>query len=283
MKHNLRSHVLEITGLLVATLISACQPVQPVAPATDADADASNVVIEITATGLNVPAEIPAGIVTVTFQNNSESQSAPSLGWLAEGATFEEFESAMASDDFPAIIQMAIPVGGPELEPGESEDVTFELKAGDILVVNFPEEAAPQIARTIATENGVEMAAPVADFKVDMDEFSFTMPDEMQAGPRLWEINNVGEQWHEFIIFKPEEGATLEQLVELAMLEEEPEGPIPFEEVGFFSSMGSNTKAWATFDLPAGEYYVVCFLPDIEDEAMTSHVAHGMVRTLIVK
>jgi hypothetical protein len=52
--------------------------------------------------------------------------------------------------------------------------------------------------------------------------------------------------------------------------------------VAFFGDMSAGTTAWVTLDIPAGEYTVVCFLPNTDDEEMAPHLAHGMVRTLVV-
>jgi hypothetical protein len=46
--------------------------------------------------------------------------------------------------------------------------------------------------------------------------------------------------------------------------------------------MGAGERAWVTWDLPAGEYTVICFLPDLAGD-MSSHAEHGMVRMLVVE
>jgi hypothetical protein len=115
-------------------------------------------------------------------------------------------------------------------------------------------------------------------------DFSFAMPDKIATGPQVWQIENAGEQWHEMPILKLNEGVTIDDV--LAMMAESgpggPEGPPPFEIVAFWSPMGAGEKAWVTWDLPPGEYTVICFLPDLAGD-MSPHVAHGMVRTLVVE
>lgn len=69
----------------------------------------------------------------------------------------------------------------------------------------------------------------------------------------------------------------------MMMSEEEPEGPPPpFEEMAFWAPMSAGQRAWMEVDLPPGIYTVLCFLPDFASDPPTSHLEHGMVRTLTV-
>lgn len=58
--------------------------------------------------------------------------------------------------------------------------------------------------------------------------------------------------------------------------------PPPFEPIAFWSPMGAGAQAWVEWDLPPGEFTVLCFLPDLADGQGTPHLMHGMVRTLTV-
>ena len=113
--------------------------------------------------------------------------------------------------------------------------------------------------------------------------FSFALPNEIKAGQNVWQIENKGEQWHEMGILKLNEGVTLEDM--MAWMEsadpDGPSGPPPFEDAAFWAPMGAGNTAWVTWDIPAGEYTVICFLPDLAGDG-APHFAHGMVRTLTV-
>lgn len=278
MQHFFRLCSIWMMVLLMPNLISACQPIQPGAARA-----ATNIVIEVTADGLQVPAELPAGIVTVTYKNSTDAPASPSLGWLVAGRTVAEFEAALLADDFPAILAIAVPLGGPQLAPGASEAITYDLQAGEILVVNFPNEGPPQMATSIAKPSGPASVAPAAEIQAELADFNFILPDEIPAGGHLWQISNVGKQWHHLIVLKLNAGTTIDDVLAMALAAEEPAGPPPFTEVAYYGDMGSNTTAWVTLDIPAGEYYVVCFMPNTDEAAMTPHLAHGMVRTLRVR
>ena len=60
----------------------------------------------------------------------------------------------------------------------------------------------------------------------------------------VWEVTNSGSQWHEYVIVRGEEGLTQEQLMEMLMAEEEPEGPPPFEVVDYFGPISEGERAW---------------------------------------
>ena len=84
------------------------------------------------------------------------------------------------------------------------------------------------------------------------------------------------------LIRSPIEGVSVDDLLTMMQSEDAMSGPPPFEVVAGLWPMGKGQRAWATFDLPAGEYTVICFVPDIMGD-MAPHAAHGMVRTLVVK
>ena len=110
------------------------------------------------------------------------------------------------------------------------------------------------------------------------------LPDEIAAGPQLWQIENLGKQWHEMIIVQLNEGVSVDDVMTMLM-EAGPEGPQdepPFQDFGGWSPISEGNRAWGTFDLPPGEYTVICFLPDVMAD-MAPHVAKGMIRQLVVK
>ncbi len=123
---------------------------------------------------------------------------------------------------------------------------------------------------------------PQSDVNADLVDFNFVLPDQIKAGAHTWKIENKGAQWHEMAIVKLNEGVAVDDVLAMMSQEQPPEGPPPYEDVAFWAPMGAGEKAWATFDLPAGEYTVLCFLPDFGATPPVSHAEHGMVRTLTV-
>ena len=277
MKHHVRLSVPCAALALMAGLTVGCGSLAP-----QAQQSAPGFEVEVTAGGLKVPAEVPSGIVTVTYKNSSDAPASPAIGWLNDGRTMAEFEQAINGEDFPAILEMANTPGGAQLDPGESEQQTYQVPEGEIAAVNFPEQAPPQLATSVAKES-TGAAAPNAELTAELKEFSFTLPETIPAGKHLWEIRNTGQQWHHMIVLKPKAGTAIEAIVEMASSEEEPQGEPPYEEVAYFGDISGGTTAWVTLDIPAGDYYAVCFLPDSSSEQMTAHISHGMLQPLKVE
>ena len=121
------------------------------------------------------------------------------------------------------------------------------------------------------------MAKPVADVQVEMVDFSFKMPDQIKAGPHTWQITNSGSQWHTMWIWKLNDGVTEEQFMNWFMGDDHsnPLGTSVFDS----SPSTPGMTAWTTLDFTAGNYLVLCPLPDFSDNPPMPHAAKGMVRS----
>lgn len=241
------------------------------------------VTVEASDTALTMPAEIPAGLVTLTVNNSGQAPHGPLFARLNEGVTQEQFMEALMTDESgAAAIALVTLLGGPQVAPGASEQATFDLKPGAHIALDFG-EGPPQIANfTVTAGSGATPAEPVAAVNADLIDFQFALPDQIKAGAQTWKIENKGGQWHEMAIFKLNEGVTVEDVMAMVMSETPPEGEPPFEEIAFWAPMSQGERAWLTVDLPPGVYTVMCFLPDFASDPPQSHLEHGMVRTLTV-
>ena len=299
-----KSTLLALLGAAVMTA-AACQPVSPTAAApttapaataeattaateeataeatTDAAAAGGTVQVSVSAGGIDIPAEIPSGIVTFVYQMADDAPGMPEFARLNDGVTLDQFMAA-AQQDIMAAVPLVTMIGNSENKVGD--EVTYDLKPGDYVGLVFQESGPPLTASFTAREATGEAtgaAEPSADVTAQLADFAFILPDEIAAGPQTWLIENTGAQWHEMGIVKLAEGTSVDDVV--AMLSQpQQDGPPPFEDVAFLSPMGAGQRAWLTWDLPAGEYTVICFLPDLAGD-MSPHAAHGMVRTLVVK
>ncbi len=273
-------------GALAVVLLAGCAPVATfprtggAAPAAEAAAAEIPVVtLSVTDAGLQAPAEMPSGVVAVRVEGG-DPENAPMLARLNAGATMEQLGEALAQPDPMAALPLVSLLGGAASVDGQ---VIYDLTPGDYVAVFFAPDGPPLATPIVAGEPS-GATAPTPDISVSLVDFNFAMPDKIAAGPQVWQIENAGNQWHEMPILKLNEGVTVDDV--MAMMAESgpggPEGPPPFEMVAFWSPMGAGEKAWVTWDLPPGEYTVLCFLPDIAGD-MSPHVAHGMVRTLTVE
>ena len=274
-------------GLTVLSLV-ACQPVQTATPAaatTEATAEAVNaaaadgatVTVNISAAGIDMPAEIPSGIVTFAYELAADAPGLPEFSRLNDGVTMDQVMEAMQADPMAALA-LVTQIGNSDTTV--DSQVTYDLPAGEYVGLLFPENGAPLTATFTAGEPS-GAAEPQAAVTAQLADFAFILPDEIPAGPQTWLVENTGGQWHEMLVIKPQEGVSVDDLLAMVAAEEQ-SGPPPFEWVAGVWPIGAGQRAWMTWDLPAGEYTVICFLPDMAGD-MAPHAAHGMVRTLIVK
>lgn len=244
-----------------------------------------------------VPAELPTGLVKLTFENTGEMQAAPVIARLNEGETPESFGEVMASAEDPmAALGLVNLLGGTLVNPGEAVEVTYDFPVeGDYLVMNFSggttffkvvagegaEVEAAATAEAAATEAAAEHAEHV---EVQLVDFAFVLPDTLAAGTHTLHIVNAGEQWHEMAIFRiTDESLSEAQLMENMMNADPETGTIEgLEEVLVWLPTSADNQAWLDVELEAGQYLVSCFLPDLMDEEMHSHAEKGMVRLLEV-
>ncbi|MFO7662743.1 MAG: hypothetical protein R6X18_09130 [Chloroflexota bacterium] len=273
---NLRALRMMLAVVLVVGLaISACTP----AGGEEADAGIPEIAVGMTENGLTVPSEVPSGVVA--FKMVGEADAIPAR--LNEGVTVDQVNEALMQPDPLAALALVTLLGGGSNTTDDK--LTLDLQQGQHIIVNFPENAPPSVVPFMAGEPS-GATAPTADVTIDMVDFNFVVPSEIESGPKVWQINNKGTQWHEMAVVKLDEGVTVNDLVDMLMLEGASEEPpsfegAPFEEVAFWAPNGPGETGWVTWDLPPGEYTVICFLPDVNGD-MTPHVAHGMVGQLTV-
>ena len=256
---------LAVVAVATALALAACSA--PAAAPTATPVAIPEVTVEVSDTGISAPAEMPAGLVAVTINNSTQAPAGPMFARLNEGVTVEQFMETLTTDESGmAAIALVTLLGGPQVEPGASQRVVFDLKPGNHIALGFG-EGPPQLASFTATAgSGAVAAAPAAGVNVNLIDFQFALPDQIQAGAQTWQIENKGGQWHEMAIIKLNEGVTVDDVMAMMASEQPAEGPPPYEEMAFWAPMSAGERAWLTVDLPAGTYTVLCFLPDFASD-----------------
>lgn len=270
--------LMAVCGIVISVLLSGFVFAQ----------DAEPLVIVAAEDGITLPEAWVSGITTVTLQNDTEIDFQPTLARFIEGATMEDFMAAMQAQDFAGMLATVAAIGSTPVKPGESVDVTFDLTAGDHLLLNFGPGSPPTILPfTVAENAGEEVEAPEADVEIVMTDFAFGLPVEMTTGDAVWHFSNVGEQLHEIVIFSVDEDATVEGVTEAimeAMMAATPDTPpeMPYEQSFAFIGISPEENAWMTVNLEPGTYAALCFIPDTTTTPPTSHLAHGMITLFTV-
>lgn len=280
-----------LIGVMILGMMSACSPnsqagadpetiaeataeltAQATAPAGQTAGDIPVMTIKMVDGELSAPDEVPSGPVALVNESGLPVEPVR----LNDGVTFEELTATLAENE-EAVLDLVSLQGSSENAVGQ---IIYDLSPGQYVVADTSEEGDALVGPiTVGEPSGA--TPPTANVNVDLVDFNFAIPSEIKAGPQLWQINNKGEQWHELVIIKLDEGVAMDDVMAMIMSEEETSGPPPFEMVAMWSPMGVGTTAWVEWDLPAGAYTVLCFLPDLKGD-FQPHAAHGMVANLTV-
>lgn len=131
--------------------------------------------------------------------------------------------------------------------------------------------------------NGV--ADAVADVRTDKPvviaarDYGFTGPDRIPAGITTVQVVNQGKDLHHVQIMQLTGGKTAADF-QAAMKADSAHPPVWAKLVGGPNAVMPGDKATATMALPAGQYLLLCLIPDSQG---VPHVALGMVKPLTIE
>ena len=264
-----------VTMMLFSTLIlAACSGIPGAA-------QPANITIKAHDYSFEAPAQIEAGLVSITLENEGQEPHHVQLARLNDDVTMEQFQ-AMLQQGPEAALPLVTLDGGPGVLPsGKSQQVTVELTPGHYVLLCFvpSPDGVPHLAKGMITPLEVvagaeerQVSEPKADGTVRMLDFSFVLPSEIKAGPQVWEVTNEGQQPHEIALIKLAEGKTM---VDVQAFMHSPAGAPPFEDAGGLQGIDSGETAWVNLDLQPGNYAALCHIPD--PASGRAHEELGMV------
>lgn len=255
--------------------------------ATPAAVSIPQIVIKATDHAFDAPAQVNAGLISVRLENNGQELHHAQFARLQDGKTMADLQAAFAQGEQAAIALLEF-VGGPSvLDPGKSQEVVLDLKAGNYVLLCFIASAdgVSHLAKgmlkpiqVVAASGQAGAQAPKADLSIVLKDFGFEMPAEVKAGKQTWEIKNAGPQLHEMVIFKLAPGKTM---ADIDAFFQSPAGPPPFEAVGGMQALSVGKSAWLVLDLQPGNYVALCNVPD--PESGKAHTELGMIMPFTVK
>lgn len=261
------------------------------APPVEAAVEANAVTVGAEEFAFNVDAaDFAPGTNEITFTNSGTQVHHLQLVALESGTTVEDLltglEAFEAGEGFPAFAAFAGGVG--QIAPGGSASTVAELNAGTYALLCFvpdPADGAPHFAKGMAAlievageENAAEL--PEADLVFAGSDYALDGPASAAAGELVLRLDNAGAEPHEANVLRLGEGETIESMLAFFTAETPPEGPPPFAPVGGAQAIFPGDTTLAKLDLEAGEYAVICFVPNAEG---VPHFALGMVAPLTVE
>jgi hypothetical protein len=230
------------------------------------------------------PAEIPAGLTTFQLVNRGPSLHHLQLIKLGEGKTGDDFVAALKAGGPPPM--WATLAGGPNPpEPGSTTSATLMMEPGSYAIVCFvpAPDGMPHLmkgmvqALKVTGTSQTGAAEPAADVVMKLVDFDFQLSAPIKAGRHTIRVENTGAQPHEVAFIRMKPGKTG---ADFAAWGEKPEGPAPGEVYGGITGIMPGSHAFANVDLPAGDYALICFVPDMKDGK--AHFEHGMMKMIQV-
>ena len=225
-----------------------------------------------------MPDSIPAGPTLFHFTNAGEQLHHLTLVKLEDGKTLQDFMS-LPPGPMPA---WAVFMGGPNtpVPHGGVDEAVVDLAPGNYAVVCVIPDAdgAPHMVKGMAqaltvTPTSKKGSMPVSDITLTLNDYSFDFSTSLTPGKHAVKILNYAKQPHEAVLFQMSPGKTGEDMahwVEAGM-----QGPPPGAPVAGISPMSPGKENILYLDVTAGNYALLCFMPDAKDGKM--HIAHGMI------
>lgn len=257
---------LRVTALMATACmltLAACGGDDPTAgDAAETPEPQPNVVeVDLTEFAFGMPAEtITGGNVTFEFTNQGDAHHEIGFWSLRDGTTMEDIERALQQQGPPkgAEDMTGIPVLSPgystamarDLEPGTYGFVCMLPVAGD---KGYTPHAAEGMVTLFEVEGTSEASTPAADYTVSVSDKAFEVP-ELQPGDHWVELVNEGTKEHEFALFSPEEGNTLEDIDRWFGRGQKPPAPALFP--GGLQSIGPGESVLLRITFEAGRSYV---------------------------
>lgn len=268
-------------------ILSAILAVVACGAAAEAAQPAATVTIKAHDYAFEAPAQIEAGLVSITLVNEGQEPHHVQLARLNDGVTLAQLQAALQQGP-AAAFPLVTWAGGPgALPPGQWQQVTVELTPGQYVLLCFipSPDGLPHTAKGMVGALEVVGSAanavgqpPQADVTVNMRDFIFVLPSEVEAGPQVWQINNQGVQPHELSLIRLAEGKTMK---DVATWMQTPHGAPPFENAGGLVGIDPGESGWLHLDLQPGNYVALCHIP--EPLSGQPHTELGMVRPFSVK
>lgn len=259
----------------------------PAAATASASTEPTLVTITASDYAYDAPDTITAGIVTLKLVNKGPELHHVQIFRLTGGKTYDEFVTGMKSmkpgSPPPPWIE---DVAGPNAPvPGGEQSLTQELTPGSyVLICMIPSpDHMPHFTKgmmkslTVVPATGAIAAAPIADVRVAMSDYAWDVTPTISAGKHMIRLENNAEQSHEMFIVRLAPGKTA---MDFANWTDTMNGPPPGTPMGGASGMKKGAVAYVSVDLPAGEYAMICFLPDAKDGK--PHFVHGMMKSFSV-
>ncbi len=281
-------------AFVVAGTIAGCKSDRPTvdtpasAAATPAEA-ARTAPVTLTVTAkdfsFDAPDTIAAGVTTIRLVNQGKEMHQAQLIKLEDGKTMADLAQASKHPGPPP--KWVKFVGGPNAAaPGQQVEATSVLQPGSYAFICFIPSPDGKIhlskgmARPfqVTGQPATSAELPASDVTIKLVDYDFQPSKALTPGHHNILVENAGPQPHELVLLKLAPGKKTQDFATWA--EGGMKGPPPAMPVGGVVVLEQGGKATFSADLTAGDYGLICFVPDTKDGKM--HLVHGMMKNIKV-
>lgn len=266
-------------ALLIAAAVAA-------APAPRHPAPPPLVTVVATDYRLAIPDTLSAGATRFRLVDAGHEAHHLVLVRLGAGKTAPDLAAALRAPGPPP--RWATFAGGPNaVAPGDTSLVTtVRLTPGRyaaLCIIPSP-DGVPHVAKGMISDVVVTKRASAASVvtrptaTLTLFDYGFRTTPPIRATTHAVRVRNAGTQPHEVVIARLAAGKSAADFAQWA---ERMQGPPPGRFLGGVSPIAPGASNDLALDLPAGRYALLCFVPDAKDGK--PHVAHGMVREIVVR
>jgi uncharacterized cupredoxin-like copper-binding protein len=230
------------------------------------------------------PDSVTAGWTTVKLVNDGTTLHHVQLVRLDSSKTAADLKDALAKPG--ALPRWVVFVGGPNSpDPKGQSSAIVNLAAGQYMLICMIDigDHVPHFAKgmvhplTVVADAGPATVEPKSDATIALVDYGFTVTGALNAGEHTIKVTNTGPQAHELVLARLAPGKTSKDLEAWI---DKPMGPPPASAVGGMVAIEPGISSYFTTTLTAGNYTLLCFVPDSKDGK--PHVAHGMVKDITV-
>lgn len=279
-----RTALAPIIGAAAVALVLGCQVVAPPQPTPTPVPAARVVEFQASDFAFNTPDTLAAGRLTIRLSNHGLEPHHAQLMRLNDGVSFDQLMASFQAEGDAALRFISLEGGPGAIDPHGTSQVTLDLKPGTYVLACFiaGPDGVPHLVKGMIKPIEVTPSDTPATTVTDsatftMQDFSFTMPDTLPAGPATYKVVNAGPQPHELNVLKLAPGVSQQDLLEW---EDAPGGPPPFQAVGGINGFSVEGSGYMTLDLEPGTYVAVCHIPDPATGIAHAHL--GMIKTFTV-
>jgi uncharacterized cupredoxin-like copper-binding protein len=253
--------------------------------------------LEITARDyrFELPARVSAGYTEITLTNAGPATHHAMFMRLHPGKTVDDFMKIAQHEDVGALFSISTSAGGPgSVDQGQKSTAILNLTPGQYVVIcivpgadGMPHYKMGMLAPLTVSQATQKGKPPAASMTIDLVDFSFAnLPGRVEAGRQIWKVVDTGKQLHEIILNRIAPGVSFAQ-IEKTLMAAPPDsasthaGPPPFVGMAGIAPMNTGETNWAVLDLTPGDYFAICFVPDIKTGK--PHFELGMIMPFTVK